>query len=99
MNQRAAPSAGRTLEERRGGAADEDDGALRHLRVLHAARADAVGSHVAHAQRHAPRATHAVTVLVRPGPAVTAATPTTPDVRATASAAKTAAAWRVRARA
>lgn len=31
----------------------------------------------------------AVTVLVSPGPAVTAATPTVPDMRATASAAKT----------
>ena len=32
----------------------------------------------------------AVTVLVSPGPAVTAATPTVPDILATASAAKTA---------
>ena len=32
----------------------------------------------------------AVTVLVRPGPAVTAATPTVPESRATASAANTA---------
>lgn len=36
----------------------------------------------------------AVTVLVSPGPAVTAATPTVPDMRATASAAKAAAAWK-----
>lgn len=32
----------------------------------------------------------AVTVLVNPGPAVTAATPTVPDILATASAANTA---------
>lgn len=36
----------------------------------------------------------AVTALVSPGPAVTATTPTVPDIRATASAANAAAAWK-----